>query len=422
MKKWRKRISLGVLTLALLLSGCGDTEKSDVGVKENHVEGKITVLTNRTDMGSTFKDFEKRFKEKYPDVDEVKFETLQNYDNDVKVRMSSKDYGDVLLIPNGVQQSQLPMFFEPLDDLGFENKVYFQNHKAYKGLMYGVASGVTIQGIVYNKKAFVKAGIKKTPKTLEEFYAACEKLKSKKIIPIATNFSAQWPLSVWRDWGYAISSDPTYRNNLVGERDPFLPSKPYGQVLGILKTFIDNNYTEQDLMSTDWNQSKSDLANGKVAMIPMGSWVINQVIDAGGKPEDIGFMSFVGDKQGKSVSLMSPDWNYAVSKNSENKETAKMFVKFLIEDSGYEKVTGFVPTLKNKTLDDGPLKKYLSQNPKLIEEVPMTDEFVKISNKAQIDFNLGQYVQDLILAKDFNKGLDQLNTKWNRAQKDLGLD
>ena len=89
--------SLLVLTACSSGSGSDDSSASD-----GAPSGDITVLTNRTDLvDTTFADYKKTFEAKYPDV-KVTFEAITDYDGEVKTRMNTDDYGDVLIIPTGV--------------------------------------------------------------------------------------------------------------------------------------------------------------------------------------------------------------------------------------------------------------------------------------------------------------------------------
>lgn len=59
----------------------------------------------------------------------------------------------------------------------------FTTFATYGGKRYGLSTGTTTSGIVYNKRAFEQAGIPQIPQTLEQFYAACTKLKAAGITP-----------------------------------------------------------------------------------------------------------------------------------------------------------------------------------------------------------------------------------------------
>ncbi len=386
----------------------------------NKVEGSITFVTNRTDLVDSFyPKIAEQFKKKYPNVEEVEFEAIRDYDPDLRVRLSSKEYGDVLLVPNGVTRDQLPDFFAPLDALGFKGRVHFEDYRAFQGKMYGVVSGVTAEGLVYNKQAFAKAGISKMPTRLDDFYAAAQKLKDQGIVPLAINFSAQWPLQQWDKLAVTISGKGAYWNTLVNTDTPFNSASPYGKSFEILKTFIDKGYTEPDLMSTDWERSKVDVAQGKFGMYYLGNWVINQVIDSGGQAEDIGFAPIPTDNGKQVKALMNPDWFYAVNKHSENVDTAKAFVKFMVEESGFDDFSGFIPPLKEKQPALPQLKEFMGYNPQLVYIVPQSATFTKIANKAQIDIMSGGYIQRLMQSNNYDQAVAKLNQRWSKARKNV---
>lgn len=384
---------------------------------ESAIKGKVTFLTNRTDMvDKEYKDYAKRFKEKYPNA-EVEFEAIRDYDKNVKIRISSNDYPDIVLIPT-IPNSDLPKYFTPLDDMGLGDKIYFKDYKATGGKMYGIASGASTVGIVYNKKAFAAAGITATPKTLDEFYAAAEKLKAKGIVPLASNFKDKWPLQSWvYDLPPAIAGTAQVANDRIKSEAPYTLDGAYGKSMSILKTMHQKGYLEPDINSTNWEQSKKDVATGKFAMYLLGNWVINQIIENGAKSEDIGFFPMPYDNTGKTNAPLNPDWCYAINKNSKNPETAKAFLKWLIDESGYDKFAGFIPVLKEKQPDLAQLAEFKSFNPVFIEAVPDNDQAIATQNKAQID--PPGLVQEFVLG-DSKAIFDKFNKQWADAKKALG--
>src|SRR6187431_3277799 len=104
------------LTLTAACSS-GDDDSSDApsnSASADAPSGDILVLTNRTDLVDTkFQEYKTTFEAKYPDV-KVTFEALTDYEGEVKTRMNTDDYGDVLLIPNSVPVADYPDFFEPV--------------------------------------------------------------------------------------------------------------------------------------------------------------------------------------------------------------------------------------------------------------------------------------------------------------------
>ncbi|MGO4371732.1 ABC transporter substrate-binding protein [Paenibacillus sp. MCAF20] len=379
------------------------------------ISGTITFLTNRTDMvDKEYVDYAKRFKEKYPNAD-VKFEAVTDLDQTTKIRIASGEFPDVVLIPT-VPNSDLPKYFAPLDDLGLNDRIYFKDYKAYEGKVYGISAGATTTGIVYNKKAFTDAGITAVPKTLDEFYAAAEKLKAKGIVPLASNFKDQWPLY---PWGSEVPTSIAGNANLNNERKdsdaPYQMDNAYGQGMTIIRTMYEKGYLEPDVNSTNWEQSKKDVASGKFAMFMLGNWVIPQVVQSGTTDDNVGFFPLPYDNSGKLNVALAPDWGYGVNKDSKNLATAKAFVKWMLEESGFDDFAGFIPVLKDKAPNVAQLAEFNSFNPTYIEAVSDDEVTTQIVNKAQITKEA--FAQEFVLAKDPQKILDKYNAEWAKAKK-----
>ncbi|MGO4699232.1 ABC transporter substrate-binding protein [Paenibacillus sp. 2TAB26] len=396
------------------------TNKPENGGTEeaSTIKGEVVFLTNRTDMiDKQYVDYEKRFEDKYPGVD-LKFEAITDYDKTLKIRIASGDFPDVVFVPT-IPNAELPNYFAPLDDIAFSGEIHFKDLKAQEGKMYGVSSGGSTVGIVYNKKAFEKAGITALPKTYDEFLAASQKLKDAGIVPLASNFKDKWPLDTWvYDVPTLIGGASDHQNKRAESETPYTLDNAYGKSWGILRELYTKGFLETDVNSTNWEQSKKDVATGKFGMYLLGNWVINQVIENGAPAEDIGFFPFPVDNTGEAKAPLNPDFFYAVNKNG-NVEAGKAFVQWMIEESGYDDFAGFIPTLKAKESKLPQLSEFNSFTPKFFEPAAPVDAATEIQNKAQLD--QAAVVQEFVLAKDPQKVLDKVNTAWAKAKKDLGL-
>ncbi|MGO4547945.1 ABC transporter substrate-binding protein [Paenibacillus sp. 2TAB23] len=424
MNKYKSIVMVVILVLGLCIAGCdnslpGGRAESEPTDKSEQTEraATLTVLTNRVDLveNGVFQTYADRFAELHPGVT-VKFEGVPNYASDIMVRLSTRNLGDVLLLPNNIKNENLPEYFEPLNDSLFEN-VRFADFKAFGGARYGIATGASTTGIVYNKEAFAKAGIKDVPTTLDEFYEACEKLKEAGIVPVYLNYGAQWPLMTWgEDLVSYITGDANYLNNMVNEDSPWQIDNPWGQAISIAKTLIDRDYVEKQLLTNQWEISKTELASGRAGMYLMGNWVINQVIAAGAKSEDIGFFPFPYDNGEKRYAPLSPDWFLGVSKFSENKPLAEAWVKFFVNDSGYIDDSGFLPVNEAMTPSLPQFQQFLSFNSEFLERRVPNDLLLEIANTAQIAFWSGDFIQDWIAAPDLQEVFDKYNERWKAAR------
>ncbi|MCD1258961.1 carbohydrate ABC transporter substrate-binding protein [Paenibacillus athensensis] len=393
------------------------------GQAEDEVRGTVRFVTNRVDLvnDGTYDKYEAAFKMRYPAVNDVVFEPIANYESDIRIRLTTGEAQDVLLIPGNIAQSNLGDFFEPLNDLAGElGDLYFKDIRAYQGNTYGIVSGVSTEGVVYNKHAFAKAGIDEVPQTLDAFYEACRKLKAAGMIPMYINYGAQWPMKQWGE-GLAsyMSGSPDYLNNMSGTDTPFRIDNAFGQALGIVRTLIQRGYVEKDLSSNLWEASKLEVASGQAGMYFLGNWIIPQLVSAGAFSGDIGYFPMPYDNSGRYYAPLNADWFYAISKSSPNKAAAKAWIRFMVEDSGFAESAGFIPPQKNRQPTLPQLDEFKSYHPTFVETVATSGEWNAIGNKAKIDFWSGGYIQKLVAAPDLKAAFDELNARWAAARRQV---
>jgi len=346
------RVSAALFILALGASACGSSSSDEGGAavsesdsddatpdneSEATVSGDITVLTNRTDLVDTvFKDYVTEFNESYPDVD-VSFEAVTDYEGEVRIRMNTEDYGDVLLIPNSVSADQLPDFFEPLGTVDELGETYrFVTEQSVGGDVYGIAQTGNANGFVYNKAVWAEAGIDELPTSPEEFLADLQLIKDNtEATPLYTNYAAGWPLTQWESNRGSISNDPDYLTNMAKTDAPWTEGSDHFVIDSLLYDVVAAGLVEGDPTTTDWETSKVDLGTGAIATMPLGSWAIVQMEEAAANPDDVGYMPFPSQVDGTYYSTANGDYKVAINKNSGNKEAARAWLDFFIDDSGF---------------------------------------------------------------------------------------
>ncbi|QMV43949.1 ABC transporter substrate-binding protein [Cohnella cholangitidis] len=384
--------------------------------------GKITFVSTRTDMknNGALDKYAAKFKEKYPKA-EFEWVAITDYAQEIKVRLTTGEAGDVSFLDASLPLSELPNYYEPLPDSLFDD-AYFADFKAWEGKRYGLATGVNTQGIVYNKAAFKTAGIDKVPTTLDELYAAAEKLKAANIVPLYMNVGAMWPITNWGENGvWYVAGQGNFFDQFVNDEAPYKMDNAWGTLLSIGREFVERGYTEKDLATNNWELSKGEVATGKAGMYFLGNWVIPQLIEAGAKPEDIGFFPLPYDNKGGSYNVpRGPDYFIGVSKDSKNKELAFKWVEFFVKESGYTDAGGYLPVYKSQSSNNAQLSEFDSFKPTYIESVASDPKFNEIGNKAEIDLYGGKYIQKILISKDIQAEFDALNAKWKKAKEALG--
>ncbi|MFE6590113.1 ABC transporter substrate-binding protein [Streptomyces sp. NPDC057781] len=437
----KRTLSVALLATAMLtVAGCSGGGSADAGetaaapVNPDGVSGDITVLTNRTDLveDGTMKKYAAEFNKTYPDV-KVEFEGLTDYEGEVKIRMNTEDYGDVLLIPSAVAKGDYAKFFAPLGETSSMKPTYrFTDKTDVDGKTYGIATFGTANGLVYNKALWKKAGITDWPTTTEQFLDDLKAVKDKTgATPYYTNFKDGWPLeSPWTNSVGSISCDTQGHDKLADMDKPWAEGNDLNALDTLLYDIVHEKLSEKDPATTNWESSKTLLAKGKVGSMVLGSWAINQMRDAaekaGQNPDDIGFMPLPSQKDGKSCSTLVSDYQQAVNIHSDHKEAARAWIDWFTEKSGYAAEEGAVSALKSEGMPET-LKDYVDNDVKMIERsAARTAEVDAIDNASEIGLNKPDYRKKLIdIARGATDGslegyFDDLNKRWSEARRTVG--
>ena len=347
-----------------------DTDSTDASTPDG-VPGylDVTVGTDYTDLTATIKfihcrtdreddgtmaDMIAEFNKVYPNIT-VETEGVTDYAEDALLRLTTGEWGDIMLIP-AIDTKDLSQYFMPfgtVDELS--QQLNFVEAWSYDGISYGIPLWGNAQGFVYNKAVFEKAGITENPKTPDEFIAALQAIKDNTdAIPLYTNYAAEWTMGAWDAYlGVVSNGDNTYLNQkFVHTAEPFKDNGDGTGAYALYKILYDavaNGLIEDDYTTTDWEGCKGMINRGEIGTMVLGSWAFSQMVEADSHGEDVGYMPFPMSVNGTQYALAGGDYNYGVNVNSsdENKTAAVVFIKWMIEESGWSYNEGCYSTDKN---------------------------------------------------------------------------
>ena len=420
-------LTIGMTALAAVtLVGCSS------GSSDSDVE-TITFINHKTDWETNGKwdEYIAKFNEKYPDI-KVEVQTITDYAGQMKTRMNSKEYGDFLMIPGDISPKDYENFFEPLGDTEELSEKYLGlNDRSYEGVQYGIPSQMNATGLVVNKKVFEDAGITEFPKTTEDFIAALKKIKENdsSIVPLYTNYAAGWTLSNWDFTRPGVSGDPDFTNEMTSDTSPFDEGDTMYTIYNTLYTVAKEGLIESDPTTSDWEQSKVDLANGKVAVMVLGSWAVPQIQKINeDNADNIMFEAFpVTASDGKQYMPIGGDYNYGINVNSKHKKAARKFIDWMVNESDYAVDNGGIPTVKGaeypKALQDSQ-----DAGVELIEENPAPEGkeslFSDINNESELGIGSTDTEKQRIIdaavgnsKESFDDIMKDFNTRWANAIK-----
>lgn len=453
-KKVKRVLAAGLSAVMMVsLLGCGGSGKSNVKKQEidvNYADIKLgedytdlkadlKFITHKTDMVDTkFKEYVTEFQKLYPNIN-IEYEGITDYANDFTTRLTTGDWGDICMVPTTVDKDELSNYFTSFgnkDDLGKTYESDMLNSYSYEDQVYGIPSMANVQGIVYNKAVFKKAGIKELPKTPDEFIEALKKIKQNTdAIPLYTNFAASWTMTAWDSYidGGATGDADFVNTGLTKGKNPFSDRKdetgPYA-VYSTLYTAVKDGLIEEDPTTTDWEGSKGMMNRGEIGCMALGSWAVTQIQSAGDNADDIGYMTFPITVNGKQYASAGPDYCYGINCNSseDNQIAAMCYIKWLVEKSGFAQSEGGISIVKG---DDYPEALSAMKDVELVVNKPGAEGeenlFQDVNNDSELGINVSGAIATQIVEEatsgtmTLEDMVNEWNEKWTAAQESNGI-
>lgn len=203
------------------------------------------------------------------------------------------------------------------------------------------------QCVVYNEEAIKSVGYDEIPGTLDEFNEMCEKLRDAGITPISLHRVENWPLATIRDFACYISGDDRAFDAMLKSDTTFSESDPFGKAMKIYTQWKADGFFEPEVYA-DFGVAMDSVAYGKAAMMLFGSWVVPQIqgrVPDGTDPSIIKFAPAPDFGAGRFVQAAPAD-GFAISKFSDNKEAAKLFIEYLADDAQFSADSGNIANKK----------------------------------------------------------------------------
>ena len=414
-------VVFGVSFTFILITGYIYSECSKINNENTEVSGEITFATNRIDKKEEIKEIINDFQEINPSI-KVNLEVIGNVEEILKRRASVGELPDVTLVPASIKNDELKDYFLPLDDLGFsdDNINNYNIGTDEEGNLYTMSASMIWLGVIYNKQVFKEAGITDVPKTAEEFFQDCKKIKEKGIIPIALNYKQSWLISEWVE-SIPYLFEPDIEKE-VSENNKEILSKDSGMFksLEFARKIVKSGYCEKDLLNYEWEQCKNDLKDGKTAMVVWSSDLKNQLVEMGADKDNIGMFPV---PESRLINIVG-DYQIGVSKNSKYPEAAKEFFKFLFEDSRYAKAVKVTSSMKDSRDSEEMLNeinkfdielKYQADTLKNLSKDDKRNQTMYLNTKRLLGVDYA-FVQNYITSQDTKKIIEDLNKSWRNIK------
>lgn len=387
---------------------------------EEELKGDITFVSNRTDKRDEIEALINEFEELNPKVN-VELELIGDAETILQRKASVGELPDVTLVPSNISKNEYANYFLTIDDLGFnDNNIYnYDMGLGSDSRLYCLNSSITWQGIIYNKEIFQKANIEKLPTTIEGLFQACEKIKALGVTPIAINYRQSWTMNLWVDIIPHLFDNNFSKDTVLGNKTILNSDSGMYKSLNLAREIVKRGYCEEDLLNYDWQQFKNDMNDGKIAMTVWNSDFINQLEDMGMDKDDIGMFPIPETK----IIKIYGDYKFAVSKNSDNPEVAKEFLKYIFEESRYAKAVNNISPLKEEIDSKDnfesmkeygiPVEFYADfVRKQSVYDAKLEEEYLRLKNINGLD---GSFVQKYITEDNIDNLINATENKWKES-------
>ena len=132
-----------------------------------------------------------------------------------------------------------------------------------------------------NPAVFKKANAE-YPKTWDEFFAVCKKIKKAGFIPLAFGGQAWQEATAWESIVASVGGPAFYKKALVQADEQALASDTMVKAFDIFRKI--KAYTDKNAPGRDWNLATSMIIKGEAAMQFIGDWAKGEFTAAGKVP------------------------------------------------------------------------------------------------------------------------------------------
>lgn len=292
---------------------------------------------------------------------------------------------------------------------------YAQYNNETSVLPYSVAA----EGVVYNTEIFDKYSVK-VPMTWTELIAACELFKSKGLTPIYGTLKDPWTiaqglfdyivggaLDVAGFFSKLKALGPNAgKNGDVSFSEDFKPAA--AKMLQLAK------YMNPDAASRGYADGNSAFAAGQGAMYLQGPWAVGEILKANPKAKVSTFALPATDNPADTKCRVNLDLAIWLPRNGAKHDAAVTFLTYLMQPAVMNKYNA--DNLAFSPLKDAPAV----TNPAISGLEPYIKAGKFYQGAGTYFPNVipyGNYLQAMVLNKDANTALAQMDNDWNRVAK-----
>ena len=413
-----RRIAYRALTAACAvaitagLAGCG-----------NSTAGTVTLdfFQFKAEAADWFTAKAREFEKTHPNI-KINVNNSSDATTDLRTRLVKNREPDVITINGDINYGMLAevgVFHDFTDDEIVDKlnpgmvkiaKSLVQTEDQSKKRLYAIPYAGNASGYIINADVWEAAGEDpdNPPQTWSEFIALLKRFKAKGITPIEASTADPWTLQA----------------PLSSLNSTLVPESEYSKLKDGSKTFSDlwstvsdelieiyQNYTQKNPAVT-YQQATQDLAGGKAAILPLGTYAIPQVRLIN-KKANLRFAQMPATDNVKEQQLTAgDDVMLTIGAHTKHEKEAREFVDFLMSEENvkdYSKQQSAFTPYKDTYVGDDALNGVLSFY-KAGKLTDFCDHYVPAS------INIAGFLQTLIQTGNKDKFLNSMQSEYDKIE------
>ncbi len=213
------------------------------------------------------------------------------------------------------------------EENGWEVYDFARERVTYDGRVYGIPGELETVGLYYNTQVLADLGIE-PPRTLDELRAACTTIAEAGLVPMALGDQEGWPGSHLLSMALSSALGAEGMEALLAGEGSW-ESPEVVDALTFWQEANTNGWLGVDPVSVDYDTMTAQYISGEAAMIPTGSWFVNDL--AIGADFESGYIPFPAP-DGEGIFASGLGSGPFVSANTDNPEGAIALLDFLASE------------------------------------------------------------------------------------------
>lgn len=294
MKRTTTAIIAGLLAVSLAACGAGGAKSGNAAndgtnsnggaAKGNKVTIELAISKSSQDSAFIQQDLLDEFEKQTNIKVNLQLIPAEQTTTVLQTKLAVDETPDIIQynLASATTDLNLERNFEILDNEPWASRILNKDVLSAYGHIYSfhVSQDTGMQGVVYNKDIFDDLGLS-IPKNFEEFLAVCEKIKASGVTPVFMPYKDNWSANIWPAAAFAnfvSKNDPTFFDELNSNKKKWSDIPEFQTFLQQQYEVYKQGYTNADVLSDSYDMAVGKFLNKEVAMMFMGDWLIEGVL------------------------------------------------------------------------------------------------------------------------------------------------